>query len=91
MHGLGWDSARFDAMVCLDCFLVMLILCQRLGSRRIRLPAWYRNAAILAIAFSMASGEGLMNNEDPQPFPFIHTFALETYNVLRGGWKAPAW
>jgi hypothetical protein len=71
MMFLGWDFARWDALCCLDCFLVLLTLCRVAPAPVPRLSGGYRNAVILTIALSMASSGGLMDNVQPNEFPFF--------------------
>ena len=73
MHVLGWDCGRFDALTCLTSFLVMVVLCERLPGTEVKLGAWYRNAAVLFIALSMATGERLMDDVFPHAYPFVQS------------------
>ena len=86
MMFLGWDFARWDALCCLDCFLVLLTLCRVAPAPVPRLSGGYRNAVILTIALSMASSGGLMDNVQPNEFPFFDSAIAVVHDLRRGGW-----
>ena len=86
MMFLGWDFARWDALCCLDCFLVLLTLCRVVPAPVPSLSAGYRNAVILTIALSMASSGGLMDNVQPNEFPFFESIIAVVHDVRRVGW-----
>ncbi|HWZ50593.1 MAG TPA: hypothetical protein VNW54_03935 [Granulicella sp.] len=88
MHLLGWDSARWDALVCLETFLVLLILCRSLPGGTVLLPGEFRNATILVIALSMATGETLMDGKEIHTFPFSGLTNL-VHSVRQVGWTPP--
>ena len=89
MNMLGFDVGRFNSLACFDCLLVLLVVCPRAGETPIALPAWYRNAAILAIAVSMASGEELMDHKTIRPYPFSIGARHEVTSVLHRHWDPP--
>jgi len=90
MHVIGWDNARWNALVCLTMFLVLLTLTRSLPVPSIALSAGYRNAAILFIAISMATGGGLLDDQEIKTFPFASP-AREMLNMMRHGrWDPPA-
>jgi hypothetical protein len=89
MHVLGWDNARWNALACLTIFLVLLTLTRSLPVPSIALPAGYRNAAILVIAVSMATGGGLLDDQEIKTFPFA-TPTREMLDMMRHGrWSPP--
>ena len=67
---IGWDDARWDALVCVEAFLVLLVLARELPEAGLALPAGYRGAAVLVLALSMATGESLMDREVVNQYPF---------------------
>jgi hypothetical protein len=71
LHLLGWDAARFNVLFTLVLFLTLLLVCQRLDGLALPLSVSERNAIILVVAFNMATGYGLMNGFQTDPFPFV--------------------
>ncbi len=91
MHLQGVDVGRFNAWVVVDCFLVLAVVCPREGEVRIELPSWYRNATVMTIALSMASGEGLMDYRGVNQYPFTGG-AVELFgNAVRHHLERPAY
>jgi len=86
---LGWDTARWDAMTGLETFLVLLVLCSTLPVTAIALPRGFRNAAVLAIALSMITGEGLMDKEEINTLPFSRPMRELMKSIKHNGWTAP--
>jgi hypothetical protein len=91
MNFLGWDSVRWDAEVCLNAFLVVLILTRSAPRlKKIEFSARYQCAVILAIGLSMAAGEGLMYQKHISSFPFTSSFIHLLRYVKASGWQPPA-
>jgi hypothetical protein len=89
MHVLGWDNARWNALACLTMFLVLLMLTRSLPVPYVALSAGYRNAAILVMAVSMATGGGLLDDQEIKTFPFASP-AREMLRMMRHGrWDPP--
>jgi hypothetical protein len=89
MQILGVDTARWDAMIGLDVFLVFLVLCRTLPVTAIPVPQGFRNAAVLAIALSMITGEGLMDKEEINTLPFSRPMRELMKSIKHHGWTAP--
>lgn len=91
MNLFGWDCARWDAEVCLNAFLVVLILTRSAPRlKKIEFSARYQYVVILAIALSMATGEGLMYQKHISTFPFTSSFSHFVRYVRTSGWQPPA-
>jgi hypothetical protein len=73
--------------VVLAAFLVLLLLAREAPTGW-TLPAGYRNAAILTIALSMATGETLLDYQGVNGFPFFQVLRHEA-NWLRHGLPPP--
>lgn len=71
MHVLGWDCARWNVNTLLVTFLALLVLSQHLPGIAISFSTADRNAVILLIAISMASGSGFFDRFETRPFPFF--------------------
>ncbi len=71
MHLLGFDVARFNAMVILTSFLVLLTACFYTAGPPVALPPRWRHAVLLVMLLNMASGDLLMDGRVVRPFPFI--------------------
>ncbi len=71
MHLLGFDVARFNAMVILTSFLVLLTACRYTAGPPVPLSPRLRHAVILIMLLNMASGDLLMDGRVVRPFPFI--------------------
>lgn len=71
MHLLGLDQVRWNTWVVVDAYLVLGVLAMHLPGKRLRVCAWERNALLLAIAIGMASGHGLFNGAQVNPYPFF--------------------
>lgn len=71
MHLLGLDQVRWNTWVVLDAYLALGVLAMHLPGERLRVSAGERNTLVLAIAIGMASGHGLFNGTQVNPYPFF--------------------
>ncbi len=71
MHLLGLDQVRWNTWVVVDAYLALGVLAMHLPGERLRICAWERNALLLAIAIGMATGHGLFNGTQVNPYPFF--------------------
>ncbi len=90
MYAVAWDSGRWDALVCLDAFLVLLVLARALPGPMPRFSGRFRNATVLAVGLSIAAGEGLMDYRTVNTYPFVTDFFHAGAGLARHGWVAPA-
>lgn len=89
MHSQGFDVGRFNAWIVVDCLLVLAVVAPRIGEGRIALPSWYRNATVMTIALSMASGEGLMDFRGVNVYPFSAGLGTDLVNLVHHRWEPP--
>lgn len=88
MNLFGYDFARWMMFVVLAAFLELLLLARE-ASTAWTLPTGYRNAAILTIALSMATGETLLDYQEVNGFPFFQVLRYDA-NWLRHGLPPPS-
>jgi hypothetical protein len=89
MHLFGFDSARWDALVCVESYLVLVTICWKMPGEGFVLPAGYRNAAVLVIALSMATAETLMDGKEPNAFPFRTPGQAAVHALWPADWTPP--
>ena len=89
MHVLGWDNTRWNTLVCVETFLVLLLLARDLSVPSLALSPAYRNAAILVIAVSMATGGGLLDDQEIKTFPFASPLREMLDMMRHGRWSPP--
>ena len=85
MHLLGFDVARFNAMVILTSFLVLLTACRYTTGPPVALSPRLRHAVILIMLLNMASGDLLMDGRVVRPFPFIRELP-QVLSLRHGPW-----
>ncbi len=89
MHLQGFDVGRFNALIVVDCLLVLAVVAPRGNEGRIVLPSWYRNATVMTIALSMASGEGLMDYRGVNQYPFSAGLGGHIGDLIHHRWVPP--
>ncbi|MDR3692581.1 MAG: hypothetical protein P4L46_24590 [Fimbriimonas sp.] len=93
LNALGSDCARWDAMVCLDGFIVLMLLCRSMPDRRLDLSVGARNLIVLLVAINMATGEFMMgmvpNAPGANPYPFSGAFTQFVNDVEHQNWVPP--
>jgi hypothetical protein len=90
MHMIGWDNARWDALVCLEEFLVLGILVRARPEFGLALNHGYRNATVLVMALSMITGESLMEFREPNWYPFTESVRSLAHTLHQRSWQPPA-
>lgn len=88
MHLLGFDVARFNAMVILTSFLVLLTVCRFTEGPPVALSPRLHRAVLLVMLLNMSSGDLLMDGRTVRPFPFIRELP-QTLALRHGHWQPP--
>lgn len=86
MHLLGFDVARFNALVVLTSFLVLLVACRFTNGHLVELPTRMRHWVLLVMLLNMASGDLLMDGRVARPFPFIRELP-QVLPLHHGKWE----
>jgi len=73
LNMVGWDKNRWNELLCLNAFLLLLVVSRQMGGEAVRLPVRLRRACILVMFLNMATGGGLMDNLHIRPFPFLRS------------------
>ncbi len=89
MYVVGWDEGRWDTLVALDAYLVLLLLARVLPQALPDFSRRYRYAVVLSVAISMASGEGLMDELRTNTFPFLGDLWSAAQAIQDHGLTAP--
>jgi hypothetical protein len=69
---MGWDKNRWNEMLCLNAFLMLLVVSRLLGAEAVQLPVRLRRACVVVMLLNMASGGAMMDDRQIRPFPFMH-------------------
>lgn len=88
MHLLGFDVARFNAMVLLTSFLTLLAVCRFTQGAPASLSRRQHQAVLLVMLLNMASGDLLMDGRTVRPFPFVRELP-GTLALRHGHWQPP--
>jgi hypothetical protein len=72
LHLMGWDKNRWNEMLCLNAFLMLLVVSRLLGAEAVQLPVRLRRACVVVMLLNMASGGAMMDDRQIRPFPFMH-------------------
>jgi hypothetical protein len=73
LHLLGWDKNRWNELLCLNAFLLLLMVSKLVVGEPARLPLWLRRACLLVMLLNMASGGGMLDDSHMRPFPFMRS------------------
>jgi hypothetical protein len=73
LHLLGWDKNRWNELLSLNAFVLLLTVSRLVGGEPVRLPVWLRRACLLVMLLNMATGGGLMGGLHIRPFPFMRS------------------
>jgi hypothetical protein len=71
LHLIALDQVRWNTWVVVDAYLALGLLSMHLPGQNLRPTPAERNALILAIALGMASGYGLFDGAQINPYPFF--------------------
>jgi hypothetical protein len=70
---VGWDKNRWNEMLSLNAFLLLLAASRVLGGERVQLPVRFRRACVLVMLLNVATGGGMFDNRHIRPFPFLRS------------------
>jgi hypothetical protein len=70
---LGWDLCRWNELLSLNAFLLLLLVSRLMGGEPVYLPVRLRRACLLVMMLNMATGGGMMDNRHIRPFPFMRS------------------
>jgi hypothetical protein len=73
LHLVGWDKNRWNEILCLNAFLLLLLVSRLAGGEPVRLPVWLRRTCLLVMLLNMASGGGMLDGRHIRPFPFMRS------------------
>jgi hypothetical protein len=68
---MGWDKNRWNELLSLNAFLLLLMVAKLAGGEPVELPLRLRRACLLVMLLNMASGGGMMDYRNIRPFPFM--------------------
>jgi hypothetical protein len=71
LHLVGWDKNRWDELLSLNAFLLLLLVSRLADGVTIQLPVRLRRACLVLMLLNMASGGGMLDNRTIRPFPFL--------------------
>jgi hypothetical protein len=70
---MGWDKNRWNELLVLNAFLLLLAVSRLMGSEPVQLPVRLRRACLLVMLLNMATGGGMLENRHIRPFPFMRS------------------
>ena len=73
LHLVGWDKNRWNQLLCMNAFLMLLLVSRLLGGQAVQLPVRLRRACLLVMLLNMVSGGGMLDNRHIRPFPFMRS------------------
>jgi hypothetical protein len=73
LHLVGWDKNRWNELLSLNAFLLLLVTAMLMGKEPVRLPAGLRRACLAVMLLNMASGGGMLDRRQIRPFPFLRS------------------
>ena len=73
LHLVGWDKNRWNELLCLNAFLLLLLVSRLVGGEPVQLPSRLRRACLLVMLLNMATGGGMMDGRHIRPFPFMRS------------------
>jgi hypothetical protein len=68
---MGWDKNRWNELLVLNAFLLLLAVSRLMGGEPVQLPRRLRRACLLVMLLNMATGGGMLENRHIRPFPFM--------------------
>jgi hypothetical protein len=71
LHLVGWDKNRWNELLCLNAFLMLLLVSRLVGGQAVQLPVRLRRACLLVMLLNMASGGGMLDGRHIRTFPFM--------------------
>ncbi len=82
---VGWDKNRWNELLCLNGFLMLLLVSRMFGGETVELPLRLRRTCFAVMLLNMASGGGLMGNLHIRPFPFLRNPEAPVEDTQIGG------
>jgi hypothetical protein len=73
LHLVGWDKNRWNELLSLNAFLLLLLVSRLAEGVTIQLPVRLRRACLLVMMLNMATGGGMMDQRHIRPFPFMRS------------------
>jgi len=73
LHLVGWDKNRWNELLCLNAFLLLLMVSRLAGGEPVQLPLRLRRACLVVMLLNMATGGGMMDGRHIRPFPFMRS------------------
>jgi hypothetical protein len=71
LHLVGWDKNRWNELLSLNAFLLLLAVSKLFGGEPVQLPVGLRRACLAVMLLNLASGGGMLDNRQIRPFPFL--------------------
>lgn len=81
LHLMGWDKSRWNELLCLNAFLMLLAVSHQMGGEAVRLPLRLRRVCLLVMLLNMTTGGGIIGGLPTRPFPFLRN--------PEAGWTLP--
>ena len=73
LHLVGWDKNRWNELLSLNAFLMLLLVSRLADGVTMQLPVRLRQACLLVMLLNMASGGGMLDGRHIRPFPFMRS------------------
>ena len=73
LHLMGWDKNRWNELLGLNAFLLLLVVSRQMGGEAVRLPVRLRRACVVVMLLNMATGGGMLDGRQIRPFPFMRS------------------
>jgi len=71
LHLMGWDKSRWNELLSLNAFVLLLVVSQQMGNERVRLPVRLRRACLVVMLLNMATGGAMLDDRHIRPFPLL--------------------
>jgi hypothetical protein len=71
LNVLGWDKNRWNELISLNAFVMLLVVSRMVGAEPVRLPLRLRRTCLIVMLLNMATGGGMLDNLHVRPFPFL--------------------
>jgi hypothetical protein len=73
LHLVGWDKNRWNELLSLNAFLLLLLVSRLAKGVTIQLPVRLRRVCLLVMLLNMATGGGMLDGRHIRPFPFMRS------------------
>jgi hypothetical protein len=71
LNVVGWDKNRWSELVCLNAFIALITVCRFSGREPVTLPRTFLRLCLIVMMLNMATGGGMLDQQQIRPFPFI--------------------